>query len=164
MRPMCTIRVMHDYTAVQQVLTHAHMYIVPIAIFAQSILGVSGDIVLWSDMDAQMQQEESSSEETYEELEDLVSHVCGQIFGDKVKKLRSYKSQLKKIKDQQKETKKLLHHWKDKCLGARAELSQLEDAHQSVRSELMELQAEHENIVVGSATAQIQTRSLKSWV
>ena len=123
-----------------------HMYIVPIAIFAQSILVVSGDIVLLSDMDAQMQQEESSSEETYEELEDLVSHVCGQVFGDKVKKLRSYKSQFKKIKDQQKETKKLLHHWKDKCLGTRAELSQLEDAHQSVRSELMALQAEHEQI------------------
>ena len=41
---------------------------------------------------------------------------------------------------------KLVHHWKDKAMATRAELSQLDDAYKSQSAELMELQAEHEKI------------------
>ena len=54
-----------------------HMYIVTIAIFAQSIWILVYDIVLLSAMDAQMQQGESSSDDMYEEVEEVVRTICG---------------------------------------------------------------------------------------
>ena len=93
-----------------------------------------------------MQQAESSSDEMYEEVEDVVGRICGAHFGHKINKLRSYRMKFKKLKGQHNTSMDLVHHWKDKCLDTQAKLSELEDAHQLVRSELLELQAEHEKL------------------
>ena len=90
-------------------------------------------------MTDQMHQQESSSDEMYEEVEDVVSQMCGQSFGLKIKKLRSYRSKAKR-------SMKLARHWKDKCLATRQEPFQLEDADASQRAELVELQTEHSTI------------------
>ena len=87
----------------------------------------------------QMHEQDSSSDEKYEEVEDVVSQICGKSFGVKIHKLRSYRTRAKT-------SMKLVHHWKDKCMATRAELSQLDDAYKSQSAELMELQAEHEKV------------------
>ena len=71
-----------------------------------------------------MQQGESSSDEMYEEVEEVVRTMCGQNFGHKVKKLRPYRKKFKKLKDQYQTAMKLVHHLKDKCLDTKAKLSQ----------------------------------------
>ena len=68
-----------------------------------------------------MQQGESSSDDMYEEVEELVRTICGQNFGHKVNKLRSYRRKFKKRKDQYQTAMKLVHHWKDKCLDTKAQ-------------------------------------------
>ena len=54
-------------------------------------------MVLLSAMDAKIQQGESSSDEMYEEVEEVVVTNCGQNFGHKVNKLRSYRRKFKKL-------------------------------------------------------------------
>ena len=72
----------------------------------------------------------------YEEADDVVNQFCGQSFGLNIMKLRSYRSKAKR-------SMTIVRHWKDKCLATRQELSQLEDAYESQRAELVELQTEH---------------------
>ena len=97
-------------------------------------------------MDAQMQQGESSSDEMYEEVEEVVRTICGQNVGHKVNKLRSYRRKFKKLQDQYQTSMKLVHHWKDKCLDTKAKLSQSEEDHKPLRAELLELQIEHDKL------------------
>ena len=120
--------------------TCMHMYI-HIANFAQAIRVVVVTLFGYqlSSMDDQMHDQDSSSDEKYEEVEDVVSQICGKSFGRKIHKLRSYRTKAKT-------SMKLVHHWKDKCMATRAELSQLDDAYKSQSAKLMELQAEHEKV------------------
>ena len=92
-----------------------------------------------------MQQEEWS-DFGYEELGDVVYQLLGAPFYETFQRLQSYKDRYRMLKGQHKDSMRLVHHWKDKCLATAKELGELKAKHDKVGNELLELKLEHEQL------------------
>ena len=129
-----------------------HMYIVFIAIFEHFISAMTQlSQILWP-MDPPIQVD-SDSDENFEELGDLVHQCLGTALYQQFKRLKAYQEKYRKLKEQNKECKRLVHHWKDQCLATKAQYTELDIEHQGLKvcmkglaEELQEYKDEHDKI------------------